>query len=71
MKLLHIASNNSGCLDEALVPVPDAYSKAEFDGAIADAEDLGVDDPYLLAIYKIEPAPKKDICLDEFRVFAG
>lgn len=71
MKLLHIVSGKYGCLVEALVLVPDTYSKAEFDGAIAGAEDEGVDEPYLLAHYKVEAVPHNDMHLDEFRVFIG
>lgn len=71
MKLLHIASRKDGCTEEALVPVPDAYSAAEFEGALLDAEDFGVEDPRIIATYVVAPAPHNHMRLDEFRVFVG
>lgn len=74
MKLLHIASNKEGWEGEAeaLVPVPDAYSKAEMEALLAAAEDFGVKEPCLLAVYAVAPASHhKHVRLDEFRVFVG
>ena len=75
MKLLHIASNKEGWDGEAeaLVPVPDAYSKAEMEAALTCAEDLGVEEPHILAVYVVAAARPHHVLihLDEFRVFIG